>query len=91
MPHLPVWSVALMDTFPVGLSNLLTKKYDTKIKKAMLALMGLIRTRSEFLFKSNITRVVYGLSSLISIPFLLRPCTFNKSLLLGLLLCTSYI
>ena len=57
----------------------------------MLALTYLIRSRSLTLFKSNITRAVYGLSSLISIPFLLRPCTFNKSLLLRVLLCTSYI
>lgn len=36
-------------------------------------------------------RAVYGLSSLLSILFLLRPCTFNKPLLLSVLLCTSYI
>lgn len=57
----------------------------------MVALIYLIRCRSVFLSKSNITRVVYGLSSLISIPFLLRPCTFNKSLLLAVLFCTTYI
>lgn len=57
----------------------------------MVALIHLIRPRSVFLFKSNIMRAICGLSSLIGVPFLLRPCTFSKSLLLKVLLCISYI
>lgn len=76
--------VALKHSFPVGLSNVHTKKYSKKIKRQQ------IRSCSKFLFHSNIRRAVYGLSSLVSIPFLLRPCTFKNSLLLRDLLCTTY-
>lgn len=52
--------------------------------------MYLSRSLSLFLCKIIMT-AVYGLSSLLSILFLLRPYAFNKSLLLRVLLCTSYI
>lgn len=36
MPHLPTRSVALMNSFPTGVSNLHAKKYLKKIKRQWL-------------------------------------------------------